>query len=55
MKIKQISDERLTREFAENFLDFFVAFSALKINLEFHYGYLNKSDRSREGSIKTIR
>jgi hypothetical protein len=32
--------ERLTREFAENFLDLFVAFIALKINLQFHYGYL---------------
>lgn len=42
--------EKLTREFAKNFLDFFVAFSALKINLEFHYGYLNKSDQEKDPS-----
>lgn len=35
-----MDDERLTREFAENLLDLLVAFAALKINAELHYGHL---------------
>jgi len=38
----------LTREFAENFLDLLVAFVALEINLESHYGDL-MNDRDRLG------
>jgi len=41
-----IENSALTREFAENFLDFLVAFVALEIDLESHYGHLiNQRDR----------